>query len=97
MKQESNRQKTMEDIDGGLHPAVDGQQLDERRNYNPGSSVQWGTLFFCFDQFTTDLVSSQYSSSFASLFSFSASSATLPGAWRYRVSAETGRPGVSKL
>ena len=23
--QESNRQKTMEDIDGGLHPAVDGQ------------------------------------------------------------------------
>ena len=24
-------QKTMEDIDGGLHPAVDGQSLDERR------------------------------------------------------------------
>ena len=23
--------------------------------------------------------------------------ATLPGAWRYRVSAGTGRPGVSKL
>ena len=23
--------------------------------------------------------------------------ATLPGAWRYRVSAETGRPGVSIL
>ena len=29
MKQESNRQTTMEDIDGGLHPAVDGQSLDE--------------------------------------------------------------------
>ena len=29
MEQESNRQKTMEDIDGGLHPAVDGQCLDE--------------------------------------------------------------------
>ena len=26
MKQESNRQKTMEGIDGGLHPAVDRQQ-----------------------------------------------------------------------
>ena len=31
LQQESNRQKTMEDIDGGLHPAVDGQSLDERR------------------------------------------------------------------
>ena len=30
LKQESNRQKTMEDIDGGLHPAVDGQSLGER-------------------------------------------------------------------
>ena len=29
MKQESNRQKTMEDIDGGLHAAVDGQSLDD--------------------------------------------------------------------
>ena len=27
--QESNRQMTMEDTDGGLHPAVDGQSLDE--------------------------------------------------------------------
>ena len=26
-KQESNRQRTMEDINGGLHPAVDGQSL----------------------------------------------------------------------
>ena len=26
---EGNRQKTMEDIDGGLHPAVDGQSLGE--------------------------------------------------------------------
>ena len=31
MKQESNRQKTMEDINGGLHPAVDGQSQDEGR------------------------------------------------------------------
>ena len=29
MKQESNRQTTMEDIDGGLHPAVDRQSLGE--------------------------------------------------------------------
>ena len=29
MDQESNRQKTMEDIDGELHPAVDGQSLGE--------------------------------------------------------------------
>ena len=27
---ENNRQKTMEGIDGGLHPAVDGQSLGER-------------------------------------------------------------------
>ena len=34
MKQESNRQRTMEDTDGGLHPAVDGQSVggkDEKR------------------------------------------------------------------
>ena len=31
LEQESNRQKTMEDIDGRLHPAVDGQSLGERR------------------------------------------------------------------
>ena len=30
MKQESNRQKAMEDIDGRLHPAVDRQSLGER-------------------------------------------------------------------
>ena len=30
LEQESNRQKTMEDIDGGLHPVVDGQILGER-------------------------------------------------------------------
>ena len=29
LDQESNRQMTMEGIDGGLHPAVDGQSLDE--------------------------------------------------------------------
>ena len=31
LDQESSRQKTMEDTDGGLHPAVDGQSLGERR------------------------------------------------------------------
>ena len=30
LDQESNRQKTMEGTDGGLHPAVDGQSLGER-------------------------------------------------------------------
>ena len=30
LEQESNRQKTAEDIDGGLHPAVGGQSLGER-------------------------------------------------------------------
>ena len=29
LEQESNRQKTMEYTDGGLHPAVDGQSLGE--------------------------------------------------------------------
>ena len=29
-EQESDRQRTMEGIDGGLHPAVDGQSLGER-------------------------------------------------------------------
>ena len=29
MEQESKRQKTMEDTDGGLHPAVNGQSLGE--------------------------------------------------------------------
>ena len=30
LEQESNRQKTKEDIDGMLHPAVDGQSLGDR-------------------------------------------------------------------
>ena len=30
LDQEGNRQKTMEDIDRGLHPAVDGQSLGEK-------------------------------------------------------------------
>ena len=30
LDQESNRQTTMEDTDGGLHPAVDGHSLGER-------------------------------------------------------------------
>ena len=30
LEQESNKQRTMEGIDGGLHPALDGQSLDVR-------------------------------------------------------------------
>ena len=30
LEQESNRQRTMEDIDGGLHLAVDGQSLEQQ-------------------------------------------------------------------
>ena len=30
LEQERNRKKTMKVIDGGLHPAVDGQSLGER-------------------------------------------------------------------
>ena len=30
LDQKRDRLTTMEDIDGGLHPAVDGQSLDER-------------------------------------------------------------------
>ena len=30
LDQDSNRQKTMEDTDSGLHPAVNGQSLGER-------------------------------------------------------------------
>ena len=44
MKQESNRQKTMEDVDGGLHPAVDGKSLDERWNRKVTDRRQWKTL-----------------------------------------------------
>ena len=32
LEQESNRQRTMEDTDGGRHPAVDGQSLDEDKD-----------------------------------------------------------------
>ena len=35
MKQESNRQRTTEDIDGELHPAVDGQSQDEDEDEDP--------------------------------------------------------------
>ena len=33
LEQESNRQKTMENIDRVLHPAVDEQSLGERRKF----------------------------------------------------------------
>ena len=39
LDQESNRQKTMEEIDGMLHPAVDEQSLGKRRNPKP--SLSW--------------------------------------------------------
>ena len=44
LDQKSNRQKTMEDTDGGLHPAVDGQSLGERQKItrNLTSSLQAG-------------------------------------------------------
>ena len=44
VKQESNRQRTMEGIDGGLHPAVDGQSLRERWNRKATDRRQWKTL-----------------------------------------------------
>ena len=44
LDQESNRQKAMEDIDGGLHPAVDGQSLDERSNRKATYRRQWKAL-----------------------------------------------------
>ena len=44
MKQESNRQRTMEDIGGGLHPAVDVQSLGERRK------VKCDSLMACYSQ-----------------------------------------------
>ena len=40
----SNRQRTMEDIDGGLHPAMDGQSLGERWNTKATDRRQWNTL-----------------------------------------------------
>ena len=33
LEKESNRQKTMADNDGGLHPAVDGQSLSENERW----------------------------------------------------------------
>ena len=44
MKQESNRQRTMEGIDGGLHPAVDGRSLGERWNRKATDREQWKAL-----------------------------------------------------
>ena len=44
LDQESNRQKTMEDIDGRLHPAVDGQSLGERWDRKATDRRQWKTL-----------------------------------------------------
>ena len=44
LDQESNRQKTVEGIDGGLHPAVEGQSLGERRNRKATDRRQWQTL-----------------------------------------------------
>ena len=44
--QESDKQTTMEDTDGELHPAVDGQRLDHRRNVS--ISECWHTNEFVF-------------------------------------------------
>ena len=42
MKQESNRQRTMEGIDGGLHPAVDGQSPGEKWKVKTSSQAKAG-------------------------------------------------------
>ena len=44
MKQESNRQRTMEDTDGGLHPTVDGQSPGERCEMGTGGGGDELTL-----------------------------------------------------
>ena len=43
LEQDSNRQNAMEDIDGGLHPAVDGQSVGEGVKYTNVSL--WLTKF----------------------------------------------------
>ena len=50
----------------------------------PGSNPVCGGIFFSGSSHTSDL-------------NIGTPVATLPGAWRYRVSAGTGRPGVSIL
>ena len=40
-EQENNRQTTMEDNDGGLHPAVDGQSLGGRRKFSYTSFLEF--------------------------------------------------------
>ena len=52
----------------------------------PGSNPRLRRVFFFFT-----------GSSHTSDFKIGTPVATLPGAWRYRVSARTGRPGVSIL
>ena len=44
LDQEGNRLTTMEDIDGGLHPAVDGQSLDEDEDDVQLERGQWELL-----------------------------------------------------
>ena len=39
VEQENNRQRTMEDIDGRLHPAVDGQSLGEMVKKKEGEDL----------------------------------------------------------
>ena len=41
MEQVSSRQKTMDGIDGGLRPAVDGQSLEEETHYYMTKVKQW--------------------------------------------------------
>ena len=43
-EQESNRQRTVEGTDGGLHPAVYGQSLGERWNRKAIDRRQWKAL-----------------------------------------------------
>ena len=53
LDQGSNRQTTMEDTDGGLHPEVDGQSLDDkRRREQPVVDRDFRTLDYPSENFT---------------------------------------------
>ena len=57
----------------------------------------WDTLACCWDDKQATNQQTISGSSLASDFTFGTPVAALPGAWRYRVSARTGWPGVSTL
>ena len=111
----------MEDIDGGLHPAVDGQSLDEDED----ESSKMKTMMYAFykqpdpsflpvyrlvglvvkasasrveDPGSESRLRRDFSGSSHTIdIKIDTPVATLPGAWRHRVRAGTGRPGVNIL